>query len=294
MNFLENYLNFIVIEKGVSPNTVESYENDLKRFLEYIDNNNIKIESVTSDIIEQYIAFLYDLGLSYKSINRNISSIKGFFKFLLLREIIPIDPTEFIKAPKVPRYLPVVLTIEEVKNLIKAAQNSKNFPLRNQVIIEILYGGGLRISELCNLTIDKINLREGYIRVFGKGSKERIVFIPSRTVDIISQYLMERNAYIEGKDHNFLIINLRGKKMTRMGVWKILKQLAIEAGITKNISPHTLRHTFATHLLEGGADLRVVQEMLGHADISTTQIYTHVDMSYIKNLYFKAHPRDRI
>jgi len=290
------YLDFLMFRRNLTENSISSYKSDLEHFYQYlIEEKNIYSWSEVNDkIISEFFASLYDDEYSYLTIYRYHTSLKNFFDFLVMNSKIELNPFELVYAPKLPKYLPTVLTKEEVFELLEKSLEVKPYPLRNRVIVEVLYSCGLRISELCDLTIDRINFEDEYVLVFGKGRKERVVPISSQSLEWIKKYLIEERPVLEkGKRSNYLILNKNGNKISRMGVWKILRKIVEKTTIKKNVSPHTLRHSFATHLLEGGADLRVVQEMLGHADISTTQIYTHVDTNLLKSVYNKYHPRDK-
>ncbi len=292
---IDQYLNFLILEKRLLDNSIESYSHDISRFFAFVELKNISsYNSVTIELCSEFFAYLFDLGLSNKTISRNFSSIKNFFSYLAKKAIIEANPIDLLSPPKIPKYLPTVLNIEEILEIMQEALNSKKSPLRDRVIVEVLYSSGLRISELCSLKLRMINFKEGYIKIFGKGAKERIVPIASTSLELINEYKKtERAQFLKDKKSDFLVVNQRGGSISRMGVWKILKALVDRTSIKKEVSPHTLRHTFATHLLEGGADLRAVQLMLGHSDISTTQIYTHIDISFMQEVYKSFHPRAR-
>jgi len=292
---ITKYLNYLILEKRLLNNSIESYSHDINRFFQFLDMKNISSYMIVNlDKCSEYFAYLYDLGLSKKTISRNFSSIKNFFNYLASKSIIEVNPVELLKPPKIPKYLPTVLNQDEIIELMDECSNSKKSPLRDRVIIEVLYSSGLRISELCNLKLNMIDFKDGFVKIFGKGVKERIVPIAPVSLKLINEYLnSERTLFLKNKRNDYLVINQRGNNITRMGVWKILRGIVNRTTINKKISPHTLRHTFATHLLEGGADLRAVQLMLGHSDISTTQIYTHVDISFMKEVYRSFHPRDK-
>jgi len=290
---LGSFVSYLITERGVSKNTVESYERDLKQFLNYIKKSPEKI--AYSDIIE-FISMLDKLGLATSSIARKTTSLRIFFRFLNDEKIISKDPTEFVELPKVTKKLPEVLSVEEVERIIEAIKRPDGteniFTIRDRAMIEILYGAGLRISELINLRIDDLMFEEEFLRIVGKGEKERLVPLGEHAIEATERYIRISRPLLLGKEFSpYLFITRRGKRFTRMGVWKIIKYYVKTAGIKKNVTPHTFRHSFATHLIEGGADLRSIQEMLGHASIVTTQIYTHIDRTYIKEVYRAFHPR---
>lgn len=290
---LGSFVSYLITERGVSKNTVESYEKDLKQFLNYIKKSPEKI--AYSDIIE-FISMLDKLGLATSSIARKTTSLRIFFRFLNDEKIISKDPTEFVELPKVTKKLPEVLSVEEVERIIEAIKRPDGteniFTIRDRAMIEILYGAGLRISELINLRIDDLMFEEEFLRIVGKGEKERLVPLGEHAIEATERYIRISRPLLLGKEFSpYLFITRRGKRFTRMGVWKIIKYYVKTAGIKKNVTPHTFRHSFATHLIEGGADLRSIQEMLGHASIVTTQIYTHIDRTYIKEVYRAFHPR---
>lgn len=293
---ITKYLNFLILEKRLLNNSIESYSHDISRFFQFLEMKSVtSYINITIDVCSEYFAYLYDLGLSNKTISRNFSAIKNLFNYLAAKSIIDSNPIDLLKPPKIPKYLPSVLNQDEIIELMEEALLSKKCALRDRVIVEVLYSSGLRISELCELKVNMIDFNDGYIKVFGKGAKERIVPIAPVSLKVINEYRnSQRLEFLNGKKSDYLILNQRGSNISRMGVWKILRGLVNRTTIRKKVSPHTLRHTFATHLLEGGADLRAVQLMLGHSDISTTQIYTHVDISFMKEVYRSFHPRDKI
>ncbi len=292
--FLKQFIAYLKFERNLSENSIEAYNTDLNRYLSYIKNKGIdKPEKISEREINLLLQALSQLGLAPASISRNLSSIKSFHKFLIGENILQIDPTENIKGPKLRRYLPSVLSFDEIQLLLKQIDMKNTLGLRDRAMIELLYASGLRISELLQLPLREIYFKESIIRVFGKGSKERLVPTSDNALHWINQYLDRTRPYLDrfGRAGGITFLSVRGTAMSRMGFWKILKKFADKAGIRKKITPHTFRHSFATHLLEGGADLRAVQEMLGHADISTTQIYTHLDRTYLKQVYQQYHPR---
>lgn len=267
---------------------------DVEKLLSYLNDNNIALNEVTLDILHNFIAELHDLGISSRSQARIISGIKSFFRFLKLENKIDLNPASLLETPKVGRKLPEVLTVEEIDEMISFIDMSQNEGQRNRAIVETLYGCGLRVSELINLEINKVFLQEEYIVVKGKGSKERLVPISPVAIHEIKLYLEDRKKLnIKPGEENILFLNRRGRRLTRVMIFYIIKELAELAGIRKEISPHTLRHSFATHLLEGGANLRAIQQMLGHESIATTEIYIHIDRSRLREEILTFHPRNQ-
>ena len=292
--FLREYLASLKLERNLSENTIASYKNDLSSFLSFLKDSGVDDPSqITSKLLNDFFILLTKLGLSSRSSARYFSSLKGFFGYLFSSGYIEINPMEKISAPKVSKGLPNVLNINEIEAILSQPDTSKKLGLRDKALLETFYACGLRVSELINLKISDLFLNEEMIRVFGKGSKERFVPIGSSAINWISEYLKNSRPLLEkkAKSQHVLFLNSRGTKLSRMGVWKIVDSNSKLAGIKKEVHPHTFRHSFATHLLEGGADLRAVQEMLGHVDISTTQIYTHIDRDYIKQMHKEFHPR---
>lgn len=292
--FLKEYLTHLKLEKNLSINTVSSYKNDLSSFISFLKDKRIDDpSSVTSEHISAFFKLLKKFGLSGTSSARYFSSLKGFFLFLVKNKYILKNPVEKISAPKLSKKLPAVLDFAEVEKILSQPDVSDKFGLRDKAILELFYACGTRVSELINLKVNDLLLNEEIIRVFGKGSKERLIPIGSSAINWISEYLKLSRPFLmkKSKSENYIFLNIRGSKLSRMGIWKIIDKYVKEAGIEKEVHPHTFRHSFATHLLEGGADLRAVQEMLGHADISTTQIYTHIDRDYIKQVHKQYHPR---
>ncbi len=290
---VDQFLNYILIEKGLSDKTIESYSSDLTRFLEFLEKNCIRNPSETdTPIILRYLIALRNAGLSARSRARHLVTLRGFYRFLTHEGMIEHDPVRIIDFPKAGLKLPDVLSIQEIKDLLSLADASKPQGARDGAMIELLYAAGLRVSELIGIKLQDVNLEAGFVRVFGKGSKERIVPIGLYAKERIDHYIVNaRSQLLKKKINHFLFITRLGKPMTRQGFWKLFKRYVLKAGINKNITPHTLRHSFASHLLEGGADLRSVQLMLGHIDISTTQIYTHVAREHLKKMHDKFHPR---
>jgi integrase/recombinase XerD len=290
---LQRFADYIALEQGLSPRTLEAYGKDLDRFAEYADVKGVAAPlDITARTLREYVYHLKDLGLSPASIRRNVSALRTYFRFLTGDGVVVRDPSERLETPKRWRELPDVLTVDEVQRLIAAPTLDDNMVFRDRALLELAYGAGLRVSEWITLGVRDLMLEEGLIRVFGKGSKERLVPIGRSAIGAVAIYTRELRPKLEkGEGKGILFLNARGRPLTRMGASKILRGYVERAGITKHVSPHTLRHSFATHLLEGGADLRAVQEMLGHVDISTTQIYTHVDREYLRQVHRSYHPR---
>jgi integrase/recombinase XerD len=293
---LETFQDFLSLEQGASPRTNEAYGRDLARFAIYARTKGAPdIQSVSATMLRNYMYHLKDLGLAPASIRRNVSSIRTYFKFLLNEGLVVRDPSERLEVPKRWRTLPDVLTVDEVTRLIKTPSLDEPFVFRDRAMLELAYSAGLRVSEWITVGVKDVLFNDGLVRVFGKGSKERLVPIGREAIAAIAIYERELRPKLErGGGQGVLFLNARGEPLSRMGAWKILRKYVKLAGIEKHVTPHTLRHSFATHLLEGGADLRAVQEMLGHADISTTQIYTHVDREYLRSVHQQFHPRDRL
>ncbi len=292
--FLKEYLTILRFEKNLSDNTVKSYETDLKKVISFLHENEITdFNEVNADLISQFFERQREEGIDSSTVARYMSSIKGFWEYLEYNKYIIKNPTEKLVSVKKSRKLPAVLSFEEVDSILNTPDTSNILGLRDKAILELFYSSGLRVSELINLKMSDLFFDDEVIRVFGKGSKERVVPVGGSAVKWINEYLKSSRPFLmkKNKSENFIFLNKRGTKLSRMWIWKIFNQYAKDAGIKKEIHPHTFRHSFATHLLEGGADLRAVQEMLGHADISTTQIYTHIDRDYIKQVHRDHHPR---
>ncbi|WP_404458114.1 site-specific tyrosine recombinase XerD [Sutcliffiella horikoshii] len=291
---LKDFIHFLVVEKGLASNTVVSYERDLKSYLLYVSKVEeiSSLDAVSRSTIIQFLKFLTENGKSSKTIARHIASIRSFHQFLLREKVTTQDPTVHIDRPKQEQKLPQVMSVEEVQALLDSPDASKVFGMRDKAMLELLYATGMRVSELISLNLSDVHLTMGFVRCVGKGNKERIIPLGTMAQNAITTYIEEsRSQLLKKKTTDALFVNLYGNRLTRQGFWKILKKLTKEAGIEKELTPHTLRHSFATHLLENGADLRAVQEMLGHADISTTQIYTHVTKTRMKDVYSMFHPR---
>ena len=290
---LERFADYLTLELGTSPRTLEAYQRDVARLAEYaLTKRAASPLDITSRVLREFVYHLKDIGLAPASIRRNVSAVRTYFRFLLADGTVARDPSERLETPKRWRTLPEVLTIEEVSRLLAAPTLDDPLVFRDRAMLELAYGAGLRVSEWITLGVRDVLFDQQLIRVFGKGSKERLVPIGRTAVGAVAIYTRELRPRLEqGAGKGVLFLNARGLPLTRMGAWKILRRYVERAGITKHVSPHTLRHSFATHLLEGGADLRAVQEMLGHVDISTTQIYTHVDREYLRQVHKQYHPR---
>ncbi|ARF15436.1 site-specific tyrosine recombinase XerD [Sporosarcina ureae] len=288
---LEDYVHFLTVERQLAQNTVKSYQRDLTAYLRFIESLNLEtVNSIERAMVLQYLQKLKDSGKSSRTLSRHISSIRSFHQFLVREQVTTHDCTIHIELPKIEQQLPDVLSIPEIERLIHAVDGNTSQGMRDIALLELLYGTGMRVSELIAIDLADLHLTMGFVRVFGKGSKERIVPLGRSAIDACTVYLNEgRPKFI--KDTEALFLNMHGRRLTRQGCWKILKEAGMKAEIQKVISPHLLRHSFATHLIENGADLRAVQEMLGHADISTTQLYTHVSKKRLKDVYSQFHPR---
>lgn len=294
ISFLKEYLTLLKLERNLSENTTTAYHNDLSTCFSFLETENVEdLNDINYQHINSFFSQLHKTGLTNSSIARYFSSLKGFFTFLLLSHYIENNPMEKISPPKLRKTLPEVLTINEIDAVFKIPDVTDKFGLRDRAMLEVLYACGLRVSELINLKISDLFLSDDAIRVFGKGSKERIVPIGRSAISWLEEYFSKSRVLLEKKSNseNYVFLNTRGTKFSRMGIWKIISRYVKESGIIKPVHPHTFRHSFATHLVEGGADLRAVQEMLGHADISTTQIYTHLDRDFVKQEHKKYHPR---
>lgn len=292
--FIKEFISILRYEKNLSDNTTESYQRDLYKFIEFLKEKSIKdFDQVDSKIISQFFDLQRKNGLTSSTSARYMTSIKRFFSYLEDNNYIRKNPTIILSKVKISRKLPEVLSFFEVDQILKMPNVEDVAGLRDKAILELLYSSGLRVSELINLKINDLFFNDEIVRVLGKGSKERIVPMGSSAIEWIKKYLIHSRPLLENKmkSQNYLFLNKRGTKLSRMAIWQIVDKYSKEAGIEKEIHPHIFRHSFATHLLEGGADLRAVQEMLGHADISTTQIYTHVDRNYIKQVHREHHPR---
>ena len=280
------FVNYLLIDKNYSKNTIESYKRDLDLFDNYINKD---INSINKEDIKKYLKYLKDSKHKERSVARNLSSLKSFYKFLLINNVVKLNPMEGITSLKLAKKLPDILTIDEVNKLLDIKLDD-NYSYRNKAMFELLYATGLRVSELVDLKTYDIDLEEDIVRAMGKGSKERIIPMGDYAKNALSSYLNIRYTFLKKETTDYLFLNNHGKKMTRQGFFKILKKLIRDKGIKKDISPHTLRHSFATHMINNGADLRTIQELLGHSDISTTQIYTHISNEQIKKNFNEYHP----
>jgi integrase/recombinase XerD len=291
---LDRYLDFLMVEKGLAAQTIEAYSRDLVRYSSFlVESGRATVSEADTPLILKYLISMREDGLNARSRARHLVSIRGFYRFLAQEEILPSDPTRLIDLPKSGLKLPDVLTIDEVKRLLDAPDPKKPSGCRDAAMLELLYAAGLRVSELITLKLQDVNLTAGYVRVFGKGAKERVVPIGQYAQEKIRRFTTgARQALLKDRISATLFVARAGKPLSRQGFWKLIKRYGLRAGLRKVITPHTLRHSFASHLLEGGADLRAVQTMLGHADIATTQIYTHVARDHLKYLHQKFHPRE--
>ena len=292
---IERFLNYMAVERGVSPNTLAAYRNDLDQLVEFLRSQKSVEEdwkTVAPGDMTAYVLELHDRGYSDTTRARKLASTRSLFSFLLEEGVVSTDPTENLSSPRVGRSLPDPLTIEETEALLAAPRGETPEVARDRAMLELLYASGTRVSELVGLDIEDVDLEQGFVRCFGKGSKERLVPLHPQAVDILKSYLAEARPRMANKGSGrAAFLNHRGNRLTRQGFWLILKQLAQKAGIERRITPHTIRHSFATHLLRGGAALRHVQELLGHASITTTQVYTHLTSEHVRSEYESAHPR---
>jgi integrase/recombinase XerD len=289
----EQFQDYLSFERGLSARTVSAYDRDLTRWAEFMVGRAIRTpEAVTPADLREWVFDLRDAGLAPTSIRRAQSAIRTYFRFLIAEGGLQTDPTERLDSPKVGRKLPDFLTREEVEQLLDAPDPTKALFWRDRAILEVLYASGVRVTELVELPLSSLNRDDAFVTVFGKGSKERLVPLGGPAQRALERYLREvRPSLEQGNGAGRVFLNVRGRPLSRESVWKLVRDSAVRAGITKKVSPHTLRHTFATHLVEGGADLVAVQELLGHVDISTTQIYTHVDREYLRDVHRRFHPR---
>ena len=291
---LDEYHLYLKLEKALSNNTIEAYERDLQKLKVYLQDAHIQLEESETKHLRDFIIEISSLGIHPRSQARILSSIKSFYHFLIYKNVREDDPTELLESPKIGLRLPEVLAVEEIDNMLKTIDLSKKEGQRNKAIVEVLYGSGLRVSELIGLQLSKIYISEGYMLVEGKGSKQRLVPLSAQSIQQIELWKIDRNELKMSKGHeDYLFLNRRGSKLTRDMIFKIIKELAVLAGIHKTISPHTFRHSFATHLLENGANLRAIQQLLGHESITTTELYTHIDMHYLRKTIMDCHPMNR-
>jgi integrase/recombinase XerD len=291
--YVDQFINYLAVDRGLAKNTLESYGRDLRQFQTYLQNGKFEdIKDSSRTTIVDYLNSLKTQGKAVSTISRNIAALKSFYQYLVKENYLEHDPAEKLETPKLEKKLPKILTIAEVEELLKQPNVRLSVGLRDKAMLELLYATGIRVSEIIALNISDVNLDMGYVKCYGKGSKERIVPLGSIAVKSVHEYINKgRSKIVRTYEEPALFLNHHGNRLTRQGFWKIIKKYASQANIVKEITPHTLRHSFATHLLENGADLRSVQEMLGHADISTTQIYTQVTKNPLKEVYDKTHPR---
>jgi len=295
---IKQFRSYLRVERSLSPNSIEAYVQDVEKLRQFMEANHAKLSpaKVSAKQLREFVEYLNELGMSAHSQARILSGVKGFYKYLLFEELIDKDPTELLEGPKLGRKLPDVLSYDEIVTLLEAIDHSKPEGARNRAMLEVLYSSGLRVSELVELKINNVYFDAGFLRVIGKGNKERLVPMGRDAMKYLKIYLEEVRGKAPHKGAQkgfepFVFLNRTGRKLTRVMVFTVIKSLATKIGLKKNISPHTFRHSFATHLIEGGADLRAVQEMLGHESITTTEIYTHLDRDYLKQVIKEFHPR---
>lgn len=293
--YIKQYYNYLKLERSLSENSIEAYIRDvvkLKQFIEF-SNKEVSPLDINSSHLQDFLEYINEIGMSAPSQARILSGLKGFYKYLLFEEIIETDPTQLIEGPKLGRKLPDTLSVQEIETLFSAIDMSTDEGMRNRAILETLYSSGLRVSELITLRLSHMYFDIGFLRIIGKGNKERLVPLGRSAMKYLRIYVDEIRCHLDIKPghENFVFLNRRGAKLTRVMIFTIIKNLARKINLNKNISPHTFRHSFATHLIEGGADLRAVQEMLGHESITTTEIYTHLDRDYLKQVIREFHPR---
>jgi integrase/recombinase XerD len=293
--YIKHFISFLKIEKGLAENSVLAYERDVVKLKEFSETINKEVKDLTLADLHEFIAELHDLGLAARSQARIISGLKQFFNFLILEDELTNDPSELLEMPKIGRKLPEVLDLEEIEAMMNAIDFSKQEGQRNKAILETLYSCGLRVSELVNLKFSDIYFDEGFIRVIGKGDKQRLVPVSEQVEKEVNLYVEDLRSKLEIKKGNeaFVFLNRRGAQLTRVMIFTIIKDLAEKIALKKNVSPHTFRHSFATHLIEGGANLRAIQEMLGHESITTTEIYTHLDQRFLREAILSYHPRNK-
>ncbi len=292
---LRRYRQYLQLERSYSPNTLDAYQKDLQKLLNYYADEGVDWRHVTLDQLDRFAGSLHDLGIGPRSVARILSGVRSFYRFLLLEKEIDSDPTELLESPQMGRHLPEVLSLQEIEDILSVIDQSKPEGIRDRAIIEMLYGCGLRVSELCQLQMSALFLEEGYIRVHGKGRKERLVPIGEQAIHALREWFVARQT-IQAKpgEEDFVFISTRrGRRLSRISLFVFIKEYAQRAGITKEISPHTFRHSFATHLLEGGANLRAIQAMLGHEGIGTTEIYMHIGQQHLREAIVEHHPRNK-
>ncbi len=291
---ISQFINYLLIEKGLTKNTLYNYKIDLNQFYNYLNKNNYhNIKNISSDILIRFIGYLKTKNISSRSLARKIATLKNFYKYLIIDKIIDTNPATVLEPPKIGIHLPEYLTIDEIEKFLNNFNTNNPLGLRDNTIFELMYSSGVRVSELSNLKLQQVYFNEHIIKIMGKGNKERILPVGNKAMNLLEKYLSQSRPYLE-KNRNkseYIFLNSQGTKLSRISIWKMIKHYAIKTNIHKNISPHTLRHSFATHLLNNGADLRSVQELLGHSDISTTQIYTHLNYQKLKTHHSQFHPR---
>ncbi len=294
-NYFDGYKSYLQLEKGLSLNTIDAYFKDLEKFKQFVTQQGVELDvkKIRHEHVRGFVDMLNEAGMSASSQARALSGVKSLFKYLLIHDIIERDPTMLIETPKIGRKLPTVLSPMEITRIVEANDIESETGLRNVAIIEVLYGCGMRVSELVNIKVSNINFDEGFVKIEGKGNKERLIPIGKKAKYAIINYiqLYRSTLRVDKRDEDILFLNRRGKKMTRVMVFTIIKDLAAKIDLNKRISPHTFRHSFATHLMEGGADLRAIQDMLGHESITTTEVYTHLDKEFLKDTIQRFHPR---
>jgi integrase/recombinase XerD len=294
-DLLQQFLNYLAIEKGLRPKSLEAYKRDLQDYIDFLEERGrTPVDSGIDGVLSLFIVHLHDQGLSPRSLARKSSALRGFYKFLRSEGLIEEDPTKLLERPKIGRALPKVLSLEEVELILDQPSKETAYGLRDRAILEVLYATGIRESELIDLQLSSLNKAAEFLTVIGKGDKERIVPVGQYAIEAINKYLADgRPKLLKDIAERTMFLNPYGKKMSRMGLWKIVKKYALAAGIARPVSPHVFRHSCATHMLEGGANILAVQEMLGHVDVATTQIYTHLTGKDLKNIHRQAHPRGK-
>lgn len=295
-HILKDYEGFLKLEKGLSLNSISAYLSDIQKLIQFLEIKGIvsEIHELEHEQLQQFLVWISGLELSARSQARILSGLKAFYRYLMLEDLVVKDPTAMLEGPKMGRKLPEVLSVSEIDNLLSKIDLSKPEGRRNKAMLEVMYSCGLRVTELVGLRISNIYRAEGFVRIIGKGDKERLIPVSQKALKEIDFYLPDRNSLvIQPGNEDYLFLNRRGRRLTRVMVFTIIKDLARAAGIKKNVSPHTFRHSFATHLVDGGADLRAVQEMLGHESIITTEIYTHIDREYLREAIISHHPRSK-
>lgn len=288
---IDVFVQHLVVERGLAANTVESYSRDLRKFADFLEGRQCGLHEVESVTVMEFLLALRENGLSSKSSARSLSALRMFFRFLVRENFVAADPTVHIESPKARLRLPALLSVAEVDSLLKQPEDKTDRGVRDKAMLEVLYATGVRVSELVSLQMNSLNLEVGYLIAFGKGSKERVVPLGESATRCLKNYLLTVRPRFLKRPSPFVFLNQAGRPLTRQGFWKIIRRYALKAGLNKRLSPHTLRHSFATHLLERGADLRSVQVMLGHVDIATTQIYTHVTQERLRKIHHRYHPR---